>query len=91
MMLEVKYYRVYNFTIKKLIMKDFYTRKEAEDFIKRYDTEWREDCQDWRKHKGNIATYIPCKYLIIEMVGTVESKLVNDWKEGVIEEFELKD
>lgn len=91
MMLEVKYYRVYNFTIKKLIMKDFYTRKEAEDFIKRYDTELREDWQDWCKHKGNIATYSPCKYLIIEMVGTVESKLVNNWKEGVIEEFELKD
>ena len=31
------------------------------------------------------------KYLIIEMVGTVESKLVKNWKEGVIEEFELKD
>lgn len=88
MMLKVKFYRVYNFTIKKLIMQDFCTREEAEAFIKRYDTEWRED---WRKHKGNIATYVPCKYLIIEMVGTVESKLVKNWKEGVIEEFELKD
>lgn len=88
MILKVKYYRVYNFTRKILIMKDFYTRKQAEDFIKRYDTEWRED---WRQLKRNIATYVPCKYLIIEMVGTVESKLVNDWEEGVIEEFELKD
>ena len=87
MMLKVKYYRVYNFTIKKLIMRDFYTKAEAEDSIKRFDTERRED---WRKFKGNIATYVPYKYLIIEMVGTVESKLINNWKEGVIEEFELK-
>ena len=87
-MLKVKFYRVYNFTIKELIMQDFHTREDAEDFIKRDDTEWRED---WRKYKGNIATYVPCKYLIIEMVGTVESKLVNEWQEGVIEEFELKD
>ena len=89
-MLEVKYYRVYNFTIKKLITKDFYTRKEAEDFIKKYDTEWREG---WRKRKDYIATFVPytSKYLIIEMVGTVDSKIVKDWKEGVIEELELKD
>lgn len=88
MILKVKYYRVYNFTLKVFITKDFYTREEAEDFIKRYDTEWRED---WRQLKRNIATFVPCKYLIIEMVGTVESKLVNNWKEGVIEEFELND
>ena len=89
-MLEVKYYRVYNFTIKKLISKDFYTRAEAENFIKKYDAEWREE---WRMRKRDIATFVPLssKYLIIEMVGTVESKLINNWKEGVIEEFELKD
>ena len=65
-------------------MQDCHTREEAEDLIKRFDTERRED---WRKFKGNIATYVPYKYLIIEMVGTVESKLINNWKEGVIEAF----
>ena len=88
MILTVKYYRVYNLTIKKLITKDFYTREGAEDFIKKYETEWRED---WRKHERNIATYVPHKYLIIQMVGTVESGLVKNWEEGVIDEFELKD
>lgn len=90
MILEVKYYRVYNFKIKKLIMQDFYTKAEAEGFIKKYDTECREG---WRKRKGNIATFVPytSKYLIIEMVGTVDSEIVKDWKEGVIEELELKD
>lgn len=88
MILKVKFYRVYNFTLKKLIMQDCHTREEAEDLIKRFGTERRED---WRKLKGNIDTYVPYKYLIIEMVGTVESKLINDWKEDVIEEFELKD
>ena len=90
MILKVKYYRVYNFTIKKLITKDFYTRKEAEDFIKKYDTECREG---WRKRKGYITTVVPytSKYLIIEMVGTVDSEIVKDWKEGVIDELELKD
>ena len=83
MILKVKYYRVYNFTIKKLIMQNFYTRDEAKDFIKKYDTECREE---WRKRKGNIATFEPynLKYLIIEMVGTVDSEIVKDWKEGVI-------
>ena len=90
MILKVKFYRVYNFTIKKLIMRDFYTRDEAEDFIKKYDTE----CREWlRNRKGNIATFEPYtfKYLIIEMVGTIDSKIVKDWKEGVIEELEFKD
>ena len=90
MILEVKYYRVYNFTTKKLIMRDFYTKAEAEYFIKKYDTECREGR---RKRKDYIATVVPytSKYLIIEMVGTVNSEIVKDWKEGVIEELELKD
>lgn len=88
MMLKVKFYRVYNFTRKILITKDFYTREEAEDFIKKYDAEIREEL---RKHKKDISTFVPFKYLIIEMVGTVESELVKNWKEGIIDEFELKD
>lgn len=88
MILKVKYYRVYNFTLKVFITKDFYTREEAEDFIKKYDAEIREEL---RKHKKDISTFVPFKYLIIEMVGTVESELVKNWKEGIIDEFELKD
>ena len=88
MMLKVKFYRVYNFTRKILITKDFYTREEAEDFIKKYDEEIREEL---RKRKKDISTFVPFKYLIIEMVGTVESELVKNWKEGIIDEFELKD
>ena len=81
-------YEAYDFTEDLRLGNLFETIPEAEEKIRLDDTERRED---WRKFKGNIATYVPYKYLIIEMVGTVESKLINNWKEGVIEEFELKD
>ena len=92
MILKVKYYRVYDLTRKYLHRTDLETREMAEDFIK---IDAAERFEGWRRmnfaYQGKIDPFKPSKYLIIEMVGTVESKFVKNWKEGIIEEFKLKD
>ena len=66
MMLKVKFYRVYNFTIKELIMQDFHTREDAKDRIKQDDDERRMLSQKYGQ------PFEHHKYMISEAFGYAE-------------------